>query len=170
MALQIPQYLFRRAHVRKEHPIAQAVERDPERRESLGGGAVDFGYPEARREAVFGGEPVALAAELVVVGEIRAPLAAVPGFDVVGEEARQPEAVVAEMHTQQEPALPGVVHSGQLADHVDQVTVGLVVGAPEARSEEHTSELQSRLHLVCRLLLEKKKKIKKRNKKSIYNI
>src|SRR2546429_7136510 len=29
------------------------------------------------------------------------------------------------------------------------------------RSEEHTSELQSRLHLVCRLLLEKKKKIKR---------
>src|SRR5687768_17872149 len=29
-----------------------------------------------------------------------------------------------------------------------------VLGAP--RSEEHTSELQSRLHLVCRLLLEKK--------------
>src|SRR2546422_4015074 len=29
------------------------------------------------------------------------------------------------------------------------------------RSEEHTSELQSRLHLVCRLLLEKKKKITK---------
>src|SRR2546422_7823180 len=28
------------------------------------------------------------------------------------------------------------------------------------RSEEHTSELQSRLHLVCRLLLEKKKKRK----------
>src|SRR5205809_602298 len=28
----------------------------------------------------------------------------------------------------------------------------------EMRSEEHTSELQSRLHLVCRLLLEKKKK------------
>src|SRR5258708_8045654 len=30
-----------------------------------------------------------------------------------------------------------------------------------ARSEEHTSELQSPDHLVCRLLLEKKKKIKK---------
>src|SRR2546422_6311810 len=30
---------------------------------------------------------------------------------------------------------------------------------PADRSEEHTSELQSRLHLVCRLLLEKKKKI-----------
>src|SRR5687768_5621513 len=32
------------------------------------------------------------------------------------------------------------------------------------RSEEHTSELQSRLHLVCRLLLEKKKK---KNKKTL---
>src|SRR2546422_459786 len=30
--------------------------------------------------------------------------------------------------------------------------------AGSRRSEEHTSELQSRLHLVCRLLLEKKKK------------
>src|SRR2546422_5393828 len=34
-------------------------------------------------------------------------------------------------------------------------------GVPASqRSEEHTSELQSRLHLVCRLLLEKKKKRK----------
>src|SRR2546422_2113188 len=30
-------------------------------------------------------------------------------------------------------------------------------GSHRSRSEEHTSELQSRLHLVCRLLLEKKK-------------
>src|SRR2546422_2763271 len=34
-------------------------------------------------------------------------------------------------------------------------------GSNGARSEEHTSELQSRLHLVCRLLLEKKKKKQK---------
>src|SRR2546429_5977350 len=34
--------------------------------------------------------------------------------------------------------------------------VGLIEN-PHFRSEEHTSELQSRLHLVCRLLLEKKK-------------
>src|SRR5690348_18118435 len=33
-----------------------------------------------------------------------------------------------------------------------------------ARSEEHTSELQSPVHLVCRLLLEKKKKKKKKRK------
>src|SRR2546422_5514745 len=32
------------------------------------------------------------------------------------------------------------------------------------RSEEHTSELQSRLHLVCRLLLEKKKKLRWRER------
>src|SRR2546429_6520609 len=32
-------------------------------------------------------------------------------------------------------------------------------GGEAKRSEEHTSELQSRLHLVCRLLLEKKKQI-----------
>src|SRR5438874_8621882 len=38
--------------------------------------------------------------------------------------------------------------------------------APEKRSEEHTSELQSRRDLVCRLLLEKKKKKKKKNKNS----
>src|SRR3989449_8076553 len=37
-----------------------------------------------------------------------------------------------------------------------------VQGAFTPRSEEHTSELQSRLHLVCRLLLEKKKKNKSR--------
>src|SRR3712207_7143285 len=41
----------------------------------------------------------------------------------------------------------GIVQSGQ--------TMGI------ARSEEHTSELQSRQYLVCRLLLEKKKKQKK---------
>src|SRR2546422_1562215 len=42
------------------------------------------------------------------------------------------------------------------ADHRDYWRAG------EWRSEEHTSELQSRLHLVCRLLLEKKKKIQSR--------
>src|SRR2546422_2197209 len=36
----------------------------------------------------------------------------------------------------------------------------------EFRSEEHTSELQSRLHLVCRLLLEKKKKKRKKTDKT----
>src|SRR5438105_6291927 len=39
--------------------------------------------------------------------------------------------------------------------------------AYDNRSEEHTSELQSRVDLVCRLLLEKKKKKKKEKKKII---
>src|SRR5687768_17996787 len=39
---------------------------------------------------------------------------------------------------------------------------------PFSRSEEHTSELQSRLHLVCRLLLEKKKKNTKQDRQCIY--
>src|SRR5438309_10941883 len=39
------------------------------------------------------------------------------------------------------------------------------VSAQIGRSEEHTSELQSQFHLVCRLLLEKKKKKQKYKKK-----
>src|SRR3712207_8879514 len=44
-----------------------------------------------------------------------------------------------------------------------------VAPAIRARSEEHTSELQSRQYLVCRLLLEKKKK-NYRHTKSTYDI
>src|SRR3989449_2283074 len=42
-------------------------------------------------------------------------------------------------------------------------------GKPMVRSEEHTSELQSRLHLVCRLLLEKKKKKTTRTQLTVYS-
>src|SRR2546422_3183857 len=47
---------------------------------------------------------------------------------------------------------PQVLRHGHGYGPLDHVVEG------ETRSEEHTSELQSRLHLVCRLLLEKKKK------------
>src|SRR5205809_5983310 len=54
---------------------------------------------------------------------------------------------------------------GAIQRLVGRVAPELLADAPvqllgESRSEEHTSELQSRLHLVCRLLLEKKKKTK----------
>src|SRR5687768_18170674 len=49
-------------------------------------------------------------------------------------------------------ALPPVLH----VDGVDDAATGNVLEGGFDRSEEHTSELQSRLHLVCRLLLEKK--------------
>src|SRR2546422_3497711 len=42
-----------------------------------------------------------------------------------------------------------------LGDELAKIIAEVLLG--DARSEEHTSELQSRLHLVCRLLLEKKK-------------
>src|SRR3712207_7297923 len=60
----------------------------------------------------------------------------------------------------------GVLHRG-LRGERRRVVVGLLLGQPGVavvavpagllRSEEHTSELQSRQYLVCRLLLEKKK-------------
>src|SRR5260221_7274940 len=54
-------------------------------------------------------------------------------------------------------AISGGITKGGLASR--QVVVGLVgcVVCASARSEEHTSELQSHSDLVCRLLLEKKK-------------
>src|SRR5256884_3660156 len=50
---------------------------------------------------------------------------------------------------------PGGVLNG-LARGQSVVVATASGGSAPARSEEHTSELQSRLHLVCRLLLEKK--------------
>src|SRR2546429_4414552 len=54
-----------------------------------------------------------------------------------------------------------VVH-GNLDQHIAALgpLAQVARGNAAHRSEEHTSELQSRLHLVCRLLLEKKKKTK----------
>src|SRR5438552_15724029 len=52
----------------------------------------------------------------------------------------------------------GIVN-GRIRVLEDETAAGLVATLPPAaRSEEHTSELQSPDHLVCRLLLEKKKK------------
>src|SRR5690625_7003508 len=48
------------------------------------------------------------------------------------------------------PVLRNAADMSQLADEL------LYLSRPQSRSEEHTSELQSRGHLVCRLLLEKK--------------
>src|SRR3712207_9017265 len=58
----------------------------------------------------------------------------------------------------------GLCDQFRRAPRVDLFNWGFVVGYRllATRSEEHTSELQSRQYLVCRLLLEKKKKYKSR--------
>src|SRR3712207_7641038 len=53
------------------------------------------------------------------------------------------------------PGPPHIPAVGRLWDEADLV---VSLGSDLDRSEEHTSELQSRQYLVCRLLLEKKKK------------
>src|SRR3712207_7079037 len=51
----------------------------------------------------------------------------------------------------------GVVDLAELQQRPTEVLDGVEGLHPQERSEEHTSELQSRQYLVCRLLLEKKK-------------
>src|SRR3712207_6851685 len=66
--------------------------------------------------------------------------------DGLAPRRRQPELVV-QPEARGRHGVPQHRHQGRVA-----------CAAPTDRSEEHTSELQSRQYLVCRLLLEKKKK------------
>src|SRR5690242_21530793 len=64
-----------------------------------------------------------------------------------------------------QPTSPGWLDMGMLSPIMDATRAREELGwEPRftARSEEHTSELQSHVNLVCRLLLEKKKKTNKR--------
>src|SRR2546429_5307578 len=68
------------------------------------------------------------------------------------------EAVEAHLALEAGDVLRGVIgHAGNRVAVRDQMARAQV--RKRTRSEEHTSELQSRLHLVCRLLLEKKKQL-----------
>src|SRR5690625_4416544 len=71
------------------------------------------------------------------------PLVGPPRAGIVGGKCQGQEATIA------------IEHPLQIVPTQSDVVVRI------ARSEEHTSELQSRGHLVCRLLLEKKKHIQK---------
>src|SRR2546422_9327899 len=98
-------------------------------------------------------------------------------FDVAEEAAQEAFAVAVDqwrasgvpefprawiIQTARHKAIDRIRRQTRFAEKLDAYTAAgasLTVEAPEfdPRSEEHTSELQSRLHLVCRLLLEKKK-------------
>src|SRR3989442_8891719 len=74
------------------------------------------------------------------------------GFDAPVEHLVEP-VEVDHSHLRQAPGLPQLP-----PQHGSLNPVQLCIQPRCDRSEEHTSELQSRPHLVCRLLLEKKKK------------
>src|SRR2546422_2251180 len=64
---------------------------------------------------------------------------------------------VGDLHPLRHRHLVGVPEEGVVAGRRDRPRRDLHPRSRHERSEEHTSELQSRLHLVCRLLLEKKR-------------
>src|SRR3712207_8504471 len=76
------------------------------------------------------------------------------GVDVQHRPRRGPGGEPDDVAVQPYPADLGQRHPRRLDEMADR-GVGVV---RQPRSEEHTSELQSRQYLVCRLLLEKKKK------------
>src|SRR2546429_4243662 len=83
------------------------------------------------------------------------PISAVVAVALVAHVARQAHVAAApvQAHAQGGERAVFAIHArAAVAAHGVQADAGALV-----RSEEHTSELQSRLHLVCRLLLEKKK-------------
>src|SRR5215813_15031541 len=89
-----------------------------------------------------------------------------PGWDVVEGPARHSAAQVltrGTVHATLTVERLGVAPIARVNEPVLAAVLATIkglAGRVDARSEEHTSELQSRPHLVCRLLLEKKKKNK----------
>src|SRR3712207_6875041 len=71
----------------------------------------------------------------------------IPGFEIIQTLAEIPEGVASGRHIHPGGPEVGYIVRGDVAMEFED----------RPRSEEHTSELQSRQYLVCRLLLEKKK-------------
>src|SRR3712207_7675473 len=63
---------------------------------------------------------------------------------------------LARQHVHSTPTPPRQLNE-KISPHMEALVLKALAKNPDDRSEEHTSELQSRQYLVCRLLLEKKK-------------
>src|SRR3712207_8792029 len=72
------------------------------------------------------------------------------------EQERTPGEALAHQHGRPARRPPGAVGEGRHVDGPDAHQASSTPFVEGTRSEEHTSELQSRQYLVCRLLLEKK--------------
>src|SRR5690625_1347091 len=84
------------------------------------------------------------------------------GSDILGLECAGEIADAGDTNREIGEKVGALLVGGGYAEYV-AVPEGQLLPIPEGfRSEEHTSELQSRGHLVCRLLLEKKKKEERR--------
>src|SRR2546422_8279538 len=105
---------------------------------------------------------------LLVIFMVTAPLVTPAIIDLpTVDKASQPRVVPIEIFVRADQGLRISQRdaSGQIVDERDVTKSELA-----NRSEEHTSELQSRLHLVCRLLLEKKKKDATRESRELADV
>src|SRR5690554_7712506 len=116
----------------------------------MGGDEVDrgVGTPAALIEMIArGGEPAGQVGNPALLTHPEGPRG-IPKTVVPFRPARRKTAHLVAPGT----AVPGLGNELALAEY------RVLAAGHQKRSEEHTSELQSRPHLVCRLLLEKKKK------------
>src|SRR3990172_6098356 len=99
--------------------------------------------------------PGALAAHLIDAHDMAGSAALATAREVAGlsRAYRPPKPVLPNVSTTKEAPMTCKICGG---DHRSDNKICPKHGGTKDRSEEHTSELQSRLHLVCRLLLEKK--------------
>src|SRR2546422_1682026 len=150
---------MRRTAARRDSPVR--APRRPARRARGARSSADVALDVRQQRQLA--RPLDRGRELALVPRAHAGQATRQDLAALRQEPAQRAVVLVVEH-----ADPGLAHGARLrgASHASSsssssssVAITAAAGAGLAgRSEEHTSELQSRLHLVCRLLLEKKKK------------
>src|SRR5215813_12577777 len=118
-------------------------------------GVVNVGLPLFADAVASQGAPVISVDWRVPAGGQPALVAALGR--VYGLHSERIEAANAEVLRRLDSGVPMLTGITTVADAAPELGERVLLHCGPARSEEHTSELQSRPHLVCRLLLEKKK-------------